>query len=97
MLKVAVRESPDLNALAVTGLHAALATVMMVVVMVTVVMIATVAATVAVVVVMVAGAVVGTGQRRRIDGRRFGGRWCNRSRRIMRMMMIRRVTAVVSI
>lgn len=96
MLKVAVGESPDFDALAVAGLHAALAIVMVVVVvvMVTVVMITTVTAVAAV--VMVSAAVVRSGQRPQIVGRHFAGR-AYHSRRIMRMMMIRRVTAVVSI
>lgn len=94
MLKVAVGESPDFDALAVAGLHAALAVVMVVVVMVTVVMITTVTAIAAV--VMVSAAVVRSGQRHQIVGRHFAGR-AYHSRRIMRMMMIRRVTAVVSI
>lgn len=94
MLKVAVGESPDFDALAVARLHAALAIVMVVVVMVTVVMITTVTAIAAV--VMVSAAVVRSGQRRQIVGRHFAGQ-AYHSRRIMRMMMIRRVTAVVSI
>lgn len=93
MLKVAVGESPDFDALAPT----ALAIVMVVVVMVTVVMITTVTA-IAAVVMVAAADVVRSGQRRQIVGRRHlaAGR-ADHSRRIMRMMMIRRVTAVVSI
>lgn len=97
MLQVAVRQAPNLNALAVADLHAALAIVVVVVVMVTVVMITTVIAAV-VVVAAAAAAVVRAGQRHRIAGRHFAGRSDHSRRRIMRMMMIRRVTtAVVSI